>query len=182
MLAITTKSRVWLRPLEAADITSEYVSWFGDTIVTEFLDSSGFTIDDAIAYMHKGRDDGTYYMYAVIDQETGLHIGNVKVGPIQSGHGVSDLVTVIGRRDFWGKGFATEAIKAGNDIAFQKYGIRKLSGGITDGNEGSVKAYTKAGWVIEGRLKGHHLINGIARDRIIVSCFNPKYFPDMASE
>lgn len=178
MLHMKVRSRVRLRPLEDADITSGYISWFTDSIVTEYLDSSGFTRADAIAYMHEGHDTGTYYMYAVVDEATGLHIGNVKIGPISRAHGTSDLVTVIGRRDFWGKGYATDAIRAGNSIAFQKYGIRKLSGGIAEGNEGSVKAYTRAGWVIEGRLKGHHLINGVPKDRIIVSCFNPACFPD----
>jgi len=44
------------------------------------------------------------------------------------------------------------------------------------GNIGSVKAYTRAGWVIEGVLKGQYLVDGKAEDRILVACFNPKYF------
>jgi RimJ/RimL family protein N-acetyltransferase len=68
----------------------------------------------------------------------------------------------------------------GGEVAFREYGFRKLSGGIADGNVGSLKAYTRAGWVVEGRLKGHHLINGEPRDRILVSCFNPAFFPKEA--
>lgn len=170
--------RVSLRPMQEDDINEEYISWFKDTIVTEYLDSRGITIDDARAYLRNGYETRSYFMYAVIDRESGLHIGNVKLGPISWMHGTSDLVTVIGRREFWGKGLATEAISLGNQIAFEEHGIRKLSGGIADGNIGSVKAYTKAGWVIEARLKGHHLIDGQARDRIVVSCFNPAFFPD----
>ncbi len=173
-----SKNRISLRLLEEADIDDDYVSWFRDSVVTEYLDSTGITRDDAIRYLRDGHATASYYMYAVIDLESRIHIGNVKIGPVNRLHMTSDLVTVIGHREFWGKGYATEAILAGNKIAFETYQIRKLSGGIAEGNEGSVKAYTRAGWVIEARMKGHHLINGEARDRIVVSCFNPAYFPD----
>lgn len=55
--------------------------------------------------------------------------------------------------------------------------MRKVSGGIASGNVGSIKAYTGADWVIEAIMKGHHLINEEPQDRIVVSCFNPKFFP-----
>ncbi len=172
--------RVYLRPMSEDDVNEDYISWFQDTIVTEYLDSREITVDDARSYLRNGQDTRSYFMFAVIDRESNLHIGNVKLGPISWMHGTSDLVTVIGRREFWGKGLATEAISLGNRIAFEEHGIRKLSGGIADGNIGSVKAYTKAGWVIEARLKGHHMIDGEARDRIVVSCFNPRFFVDQA--
>lgn len=169
--------RVFLRQLHEDDVNETYLSWFQDASVTEFLDSKRITREDAVSYMRQGRETRAYFMYAVIAKVTGEHIGNVKIGPIQWAHLISDLVTVIGRREYWGKGFATEAIRLGSRVAFDTYGIRKLSGGIADGNIGSIKAYTSAGWIIEGRLAGHHLIQGEPRDRIIVSCFNPKFFP-----
>lgn len=169
--------RILLRPLQPEDVDDNYLSWFNDSVVTEFLDARRITRQDAIDYMNAGRETRSYYMYAIVAKDSGMHIGNVKVGPIQWNHLISDLVTVIGRREYWGKGLATEAITVGNRLAFEEYGIRKLSGGIVDGNIGSVKAYTGAGWVIEARLKGHHLSAGEPRDRIVVSCFNPKFFP-----
>jgi len=175
---VANSNRVSLRLLTEDDVTEEYVGWFRDAVVTEYLDSQGFSVEDAREYLRQGRESRAYFMYAVIDNDSRLHIGNVKLGPISWLHGTADLVTVIGRREFWGKGLATEAIKAGNQIAFKDYGIRKLNGGIAEGNEGSVKAYTRAGWVIEARLKGHHMIDGMSRDRIVVSCFNPEFFPD----
>lgn len=108
-------------------------------------------------------------MYAICLKEDGRHIGNLKIGPIEWKHGTSDLVTVIGDREQWGKGFATEAIKLGNKIAFEKYNIRKLSGGMYASNVPSIKAYTNAGWIIEGRLFNHYVHSGKFEDRVIVS-------------
>jgi ribosomal-protein-alanine N-acetyltransferase len=170
--------RVYLRPLRPDDVTDDYLQWFRDGLVTEFLDAKDISHEEGVQYMLRGRATREYFMYALIARDNDQHFGNVKVGPIQWQHGISDLVTLIGARDRWGKGYATDAIRLGNRLAFEFYGLRKLSGGIIDGNEGSVKAYTRAGWVIEARLKGHHLVDGEARDRIVVSCFNPAFFGD----
>ena len=43
-------------------------------------------------------------------------------------------------------------------------------------NIASVKAYTRAGWVIEGVLKDNYIIENSFEDRILVACFNPQYF------
>ena len=90
----------------------------------------------------------------------------------------SDLVTVIWDEEYWGKGLATESIKLGNKLAFEKYNIRKLTGGMYSSNIGSVKAYTKAGWIIEATHQNHYIVNGKLEDKIIVSCFNPTFFPN----
>jgi ribosomal-protein-alanine N-acetyltransferase len=177
---VEATSRVYLRPLEESDINADYAGWFADGTVTHFLDSRGISISDAVDYLRHGLETREYFMQAIIDRETSRHIGNVKLGPINWAHMFSDLVTVIGDRSFWGKGYATDAIREGTLLAFRKYNIRKLSGGIARGNVGSLKAYTRAGWVVEGIMVGHHLIDGKAEDRIVVSAFNPDFFgPDL---
>ena len=62
-------------------------------------------------------------------------------------------------------------------MAFEKHDIRRLQGGMIEDNVSSIKAYTKAGWVIEGQFKGYYLSQGRVADRICVCCYNPKYFP-----
>lgn len=169
--------RVFLRRLTADDVSQDYLDWFADETVTEFLDSRRLTLESVIDYITRGAATKQHYMYGIFDRESRRHIGNVKVGPIQWNHLVSDLVCVIGAREFWGKGLAKEAIRLGNRVAFDVHGMRKVSGGIASGNVGSIRAYTGADWVIEATLKGHHLINGEPQDRVVVSCFNSKFFP-----
>lgn len=65
-----------------------------------------------------------------------------------------------------------DAIRQGNEQAWG-LDIHKLSGSIMSGNIGSIKTYTKAGWVEEGRLKKHWLVNGEWFDDVWVACFNP---------
>ncbi|WP_217621151.1 GNAT family N-acetyltransferase [Pseudosulfitobacter pseudonitzschiae] len=159
-------------------MTDIYIEWFRDSVVTEFLNSRNLNQADVTSYIVEGAEKKIHYMYGIFDDETDRHIGNIKVGPIQWDNLVSDLVCVIGDRNYWGKGLAKEAIRLGNRVAFDVHGMRKVSGGIASGNIGSIKAYTGADWVIEATMSGHHLIDGKPQDRIVVSCFNPEFFPD----
>jgi len=170
--------RVYLRRLTPQDVTDSYIEWFRDTSVTEFLDARDLTRAELENYIVDGEKHRTHYMYGIFDCELDIHIGNLKIGPIQWNHRISDLVCVIGRREFWGQGLAKDAIRIGNRVAFEEFDLRKVTGGIASGNIGSIKAYTGADWVIEGTLRGHHLINGESQDRVIVSCFNPRYFSE----
>ncbi|MHA1567295.1 MAG: GNAT family N-acetyltransferase, partial [Alphaproteobacteria bacterium] len=104
---------VYLRPLSEQDIDARYIAWFADPDVTRFLDARNITAEESIAYMHAGRETGRYFMFAICTTHDHVHIGNLKVGPIHPRHATSDLVTLIGDRDSWGKGYAREAIRIG---------------------------------------------------------------------
>lgn len=85
----------------------------------------------------------------------------------------------IGDVNYLGKGLAIKAIKAikrGNEIAFYKHKLKKLYGGMYYDNIPSLKAYLKAGWVIEGVLKDHYIHGEKPQDRILVACFNPNFY------
>jgi len=170
-------NRVYLRPLRTTDVNQNYLNWFNDPLVTKFLEIRGKDLSKKIVdkYIQEGRKSKTYYMYAICFSENKKHIGNLKIGPINKKHNFSDLVTVIGDREYWGKGLAVEAIKLGIEMAFKKYKIRKLSAGIYSGNKSSIKAYKKAGFVIEGKIKDQFIEDGKFHDKVIVGCFNPQY-------
>jgi RimJ/RimL family protein N-acetyltransferase len=99
----------------------------------------------------------------------------LKLGLINKANKTSDLVALIGETGY-GKGIGTEAIKLRIKLAFEKHDLRKLLGGMYESNVGSIKAYTRAGWIVEGVLHGHYLNNDNNENRILVGCFNPNYF------
>jgi RimJ/RimL family protein N-acetyltransferase len=171
--------RIYLRPLSLEDVTERYLDWLRDQEVKAFLEVDGneLSLDDIRSYILAGPASGAYFMYAICLVENDLHIGNVKVGPINSKHLIADLPVVIGDKAFWGQGIAVEAIALGNQIAFAEHGIRKLHGQIYRSNTGSIKAYCRAGWIIEGVIRGRYLVDGEAMDQVLVSCNNPTFFP-----
>jgi RimJ/RimL family protein N-acetyltransferase len=171
-------NRVYLRDLTHNDVNDYYLSWFKDNTVTSFLEVDGNTLTKKMVedYIDLGNTSKSYSMQAICLVENDLHIGNLKIGPINHKHRVSDLVCVIGDKNYWGKGLASDAIAQGNKMAFEKYDIRKLHGQIYADNIGSIKAYCKAGWIVEGVIEGRYLVNDKPMNQVLVSCNNPKYF------
>ncbi len=168
------RDNVYLRPLVEDDFGDRYLSWFRDREITRFLFARNITREDAVKHLRDGKETENWYMYAICEVAGGRHIGNIKIGPIDKRNQVSDLITIIGERDVWGKGYAREAIRLAMDIAFKQLGIRKLSASIDLHNVGSVKAYIAAGFFVEASLKDQYRdeATGELSDKVFVSCFN----------
>lgn len=169
--------KLLLRPLELKDINDEFVSWYQnhDRHLNYFTGSRrSFSRDDLLNWVSGAKEKETYFFLILFGD--GTRIGTIKIGPIDRENKTSDLVCLIGNRDYLGRGLAKEAIALGNKVAFEELDIRRLHGGMFDKNIASIKAYTGAGWKIEGRMRGYYLVEGEPMDRICVVCFNPAYF------
>jgi [ribosomal protein S5]-alanine N-acetyltransferase len=175
--AVVTTERLTLRYLTPADITPSYLSWFQDEEVIRFLEVRDLNRQRAIDHLEAGAQEHEYRVYAICWTATGEHVGNIKLGSINWFHGYSDLVTVIGDRSAWGKGVAREAIAASIRLAFGPLDLRKVSASIYSNNVRSIRAYTEGGCVVEAHLRGQLLSDGKPVDRVMIGCFNPKFFP-----
>lgn len=169
--------RIDLKLLTPADVTDRFVAWH-KAPHTQYFSSTqrAFTKTDIIIDMQEGLDAGNMFSYGIFYLETDELIGLVKLGPISALHQTADMATLIGDEQYLGKGLAAEAIAAANKIAFEQHSIRKLYSGMYRQNISSVKAYLKAGWIIEGVLKNHFVDAGHEQDRILVACFNPQLY------
>ncbi len=172
-------SPIYLRPLMQDDFTDEYIAWFQDEEFTRYLDAKNITREDAIKHLEDGKVGNKWFMYAICETDTDRHIGNVKIGPISWRDRVSDLVTVIGARDAWGKGYGRETVRLAIHKAFKEHNLRKLSASIDSRNLGSIKAYTAGGFAVEATLSEQymHIEEGktVLSDKVFVACFNPDF-------
>ena len=175
---------LYLKEIQIEELTDSVMAWFADKDLMKFYTNSKKTItkDSLIASIEKGKAEGTVYTYGIYSIQGDILIGTVKLGPINKVHKTSDLATLIGNRDFLGKGLAPEAIKLGNQLAFSVFDLRRLATSMYFSNIASIKAYVRAGWLVEGRLKGYYCVNGKSEDQILAGCFNPKYFTDAEIE
>jgi [ribosomal protein S5]-alanine N-acetyltransferase len=175
---MTDDIQLALRPLLIADIDERYLSWYQNSDGhLSYYTTSGrtFSKEVLIDEINRAEQDGKHF-YAIVDTAHQRVIGNVRIGPIHTKHKTADLVTLIGDRAYLGKGLAPVIIKMGNQIAFEQHDIRKLFGGMIEGNIPSLKGYLRADWVIEGIMRSHYLIDNQPQDFITVACFNPRYF------
>lgn len=144
------------------DINDTYVGWLNDIEVVRYLEVRYTTQDLATVrgYVQATINRENEFFYGIFLRETLRHIGNIKVGPVNPVHALADISLVIGARDCWGKGYASEAIDAMSRHAFTHLGVRKLSAGMYSPNEGSHRAFLKAGYCEEGRRRAHYLLDG----------------------
>jgi len=162
-----------LRYLNLNDATPEYVSWLNDPEINQYTESRFIvhTKESVEDFISKTCNDSNH-AFAIIDNESGLHIGNIKIGNINSQHLYADIGLIIGNKNFWGKGVATEAIKMCIDFAFNQLKLHRLYAGIYDKNIGSIKAFEKAGFICEGKERKKCLFEGEWTDTYIYGIIN----------
>ena len=166
--------RIYLREVRLSDVNANYHRWMNDPEIIRYLESrfsanSMDAIKDFVDKMLKDRDN---IFMAIILKDGDRHIGNIKIGPINRIHLFADVGLMIGERDCWGKGYATEALRLVADYAFKTLKLHKLTAGCYDVNKGSEKAFKKAGFVVEGIRKKHRYCDGIYVDSIILGLLN----------
>lgn len=143
------------------------------------MNSRNLSREKVIEYIELGINSRTYYLYAVCLVDKGFHIGNVKIGPFNRLNNTTDLVTIIGDKDYWGKGIGQTAIEIGTKLGFEEGKVRKFFGSVDSLNQGSLKAYKRAGWHIEAIARDffQHEIKGktLFSDRIFIGCNNHNF-------
>lgn len=166
--------RLILRTLVLADVGERYLEWLGDPAITRFLEvrhNQPRSIEDLNSFVQAMRDSDSDLLLGIFLKDSGRHVGNVKLGSIDRRYRRADIGFLIGERDAWGRGFATEAIIAASDLAFERLGMQKVTAGCYAGNAGSARALTKAGFVLEARLHAHWVIDGMQEDGLLFARF-----------
>lgn len=172
--------QLYIRKILVSEITERVMDWFNDAQLMKYYTNSRrqITKESLLDSIEDGEKKGNQFTFGIYDKDKDVLIGTLKIGPINFVHKTSDLVALIGDRNYLGKGLAPKAIALGNKLAFDYFDIRKLYGGMYESNIPSIKAYLRAGWIIEARLKGQYMVDGKSEDRIEVGCFNPRYFSE----
>ena len=151
MVALTGQSVV-LKPLLASDVSQRYLDWFGDPDVTKFLELKVLPqgLSDLKRFVVECNTDPSIELFGIFLADSMRHIGNVKLGPRSALNRSSPLGILIGDKSCWNLGLASEAIALVSDWAFDSNFCEKLTAGCISDNLGSIRAFRKASFEIEG--------------------------------
>lgn len=160
---LLTTDRLLLRTMSAADASAAYLAWMRDPEVNRFLESR-FSLpertQDLVGFIESVNASSHSLLLGIFLHKCGRHIGNIKIGPILKEHARSEIGYLIGDRAAWGKGYATEAIRATSRYGFEDLGLAKITAGVYDLNKGSAKALLNAGFVHAATISSHILCEG----------------------
>jgi len=168
-----TSPRLELRSLSVADVTQDYVDWLNDPITNQFLEVrfTTQTVGTVKEFVQKMVESPTDYLLGIYLRAANQHIGNLHVGPIDRHHESTAIGLMIGGRKFHGQGFGPEAISMISEHCFRQLGLTKLWAGCYESNQGSQKAFKKAGFHNDATLKDHCVYAGSRENVVIYSKF-----------
>ena len=92
------------------------------------------------------------YLFGIFPRDSGKHVGNVKLGPIEPRHLYADVSYFLGDREAWGKGYGTDAVRVATRFGFERAKLHRVQAGFYETNVGSQRVLEKAGFTYEGRL------------------------------
>jgi RimJ/RimL family protein N-acetyltransferase len=167
--------RLELRSLDPDALSYRYCEWLNDPQVNQYLESrlQPQTDEKLRMFVSSVNASADSAMFGIFLADSNRHIGNIKIGPIDSHHARADIGLLLGERDCWGKGFATEAIGAVIDYAFRVLRLNKVTAGCYAGNEASLRAFLKQGFREIGRRHLHARTAQGWMDDILLELRNP---------
>lgn len=163
------KVRLFL--LRPDDVTDAYVGWLNDPEISRYLESRfvEHTLESTRQYVADMIEHDNNLMLGIYSKDLDLHVGNIKLGPVDRHHGLGEIGLMIGERSAWGRGIATRAISIITKIGLEQLKLRKITAGCYASNIGSKKAFEKAGFKVEGIRPAHFILDDETEDLILLA-------------
>ena len=90
---------------------------------------------------------------AIHQRDSGRLIGTCAFSQLDGDNGSALFHITIGEKDAWGHGFGTEATELMLQHAFERLGLHRVALSVFAFNERAIRAYRKAGFILEGRAR-----------------------------
>lgn len=170
--------RLRLRAIERADLPL-FVNWLNDPEVRRglkmYLPLSLAEEENWYAGMLERPGDEHPLMIEVISEDGWVPIGNCGLFNIDWRIRVAEFGIFIGAKQYWNQGYGTDATRLILQHAFETLNLNRVFLRVYDNNPRAVRAYEKAGYVIEGRLRQAHYDEASYCDIILMSVLRSEW-------
>jgi len=153
--------KVTLRPLEKTDLARS-LQWFTDPLVNKYLGQNfkDLTEEREEQWFHYVKYSNQNIIFAIQEATSDTHIGNCGLHKIDLRRKSCGLGIVIGEKNYWGRGFGTDTIKALINFALDDLRLSKIWLDVYTYNHRATKVYKNCGFKLTRVLKKNHLYNG----------------------
>ncbi len=98
-------------------------------------------------------DEQNLFMFMIRRLEDDRLIGEVGLDGVQWNHGDTFIGIGLGEREFWGKGYGTDAMRVILRYAFNELNLHRVSLNVFEYNRRALRSYEKVGFKVEGRAR-----------------------------
>lgn len=165
---ILTGEKVRLRPVEERDLP-HFVEWLANPELTRWLSAidSPPTLEEEYEWYDSKRSDPDSVMWA-IESLDGRLAGNVELRLALKSQR-AELGIAIQDTRLWSQGLGTDVIRLVLDYAFEDLGLNRVELTTDEDNARALRCYEKCGFVREGLLRKHRLVEGEFGNTIVMS-------------
>ncbi len=169
---------VRLRGYERSDLDA-VMKWWNDEEVTQFLGGTEFpasTIEEQ-TFIEKAAagTDPSNKSFAIETLAERKYIGTIGLARINWLSRHAELGMAIGEKDYWGRGYGSDAVRVLLRLAFDKVGLHRVQLHVFDFNQRAISCYEKCGFRREGVLRDYWYKNGKFRDTLVMSILASEY-------
>ena len=144
--------KIKLRALEKNDL-EKWVRWLNDAEVTKFTTIIyPFSMEEEEEWYRKTTADQNIKNF-IIETLKGKAIGGISLNKINWKDRNAELGIVIGEKDFWNKGYGTDAVRTLLDFTFSEMNLHRIYLRVFAYNKRALRAYEKCGFKVEGEIR-----------------------------
>jgi RimJ/RimL family protein N-acetyltransferase len=169
--------RAFLRPIEKED-NEQIFSYRSDSETNKYQGWIPKTLNDVNEFISKNPDEinkpETWFQLVIIEKSTNKIIGDIGIHFIDSDNFQSEIGCTLSK-EYQGKGFATETMRATVDYLFKKLYKHRIVTSIDPQNIDSIKLVERIGFRKEGHFKESLLIDGKWVDDIVYALLDREW-------
>jgi len=160
---------VYLEPL-SVDYLNEVMGWINDEeIVRDFACFDGnISREEEKNFLEEVVNSKNDFVFA-IHEPNGRYIGNIGLHDVNHLDKSGRLAIIIGKKEYWGQGYAQQAISDLLGKAFNELGLRKVWLKCLDIDEKVKHLYEKCGFEKRDILKNEYFLNEESHDMLYMS-------------
>ena len=164
------KKRVYLRALEPDDYKVS-IEWRKDDAIWDMLGGTKYFVSEAYekSWVEKTIFDSKDVKLAICLVENDKYIGNVYMTDINMINRSCHSHILIGEREYWGQGYACEALMLAVDYMLNERNIHRIQANILESNIASLKMHEKCGYKVEGILRDAVYKSGRYQNQYVLS-------------
>ena len=146
-------------PLNEAEA---FIRWNRDSEYHRLLDSDAYqprSLKQAQAWFEERaeKQDPNDFLFMIRTLQEDRLIGFLALWGTQWNHGSCTASIGIGEREYWGKGYGSDAMRLGLAYAFSELNLSRVSLSVLDYNQRAIRSYQKVGFRREGTIRQYVL-------------------------
>ncbi|MBN1151132.1 GNAT family N-acetyltransferase [candidate division WOR-3 bacterium] len=173
--------KVYLSPVDIDDC-EQYAQWINDPEISINLDcfSQVFSLIKEREALEKLSKENS--VFAIVENNSNKLIGNCGLHNIDFINRKAVLGIFIGDKNFWNRGFGTEAVNLLLDYGFNALNLNSVMLVVKEFNKRAIKCYEKCGFKTIGSRREASIVAGGKYDEIMMDILAGEFTENLSAK